>query len=289
MITWENYEEYMMMHADGELNPAEEQALMAFVNDNPELKKELAAYTMTKLVPDTVIVFENKESLLKTEDKRRVIGFPMWQRYGIAAGVAAILFISFYKFGGTHNELAMTKPLPGNQVAVTPGSDTGLHNHASQNVVAVNNNTTTTDPQRVKNSVVAVAQVEKRPGKTKTVINNPTQLRHNKPTDQIAETSHNDFIDKMNPSGMKEFPNTGIAAALPVVKEIATPPVVNEASEEKKTFLTKLSVDDLKKQGIETVATALVNGFDKISAVRQEIVATDINIKVVKRRLVISF
>ena len=57
MITWENYEEYIMMHADGELTPAEENALMAFVNEHPELKKELAAYELTRMTPDTTQEF----------------------------------------------------------------------------------------------------------------------------------------------------------------------------------------------------------------------------------------
>ena len=51
MISLENYEEYMILHADGELQPAEEQELMAFLDAHPELKAEMTAYDLTRLSP----------------------------------------------------------------------------------------------------------------------------------------------------------------------------------------------------------------------------------------------
>ena len=65
MVNLENYEEYMMMYADGELNEAETKALMDFVAANPGLAKELEAYSATKLVPDTTMVYANKDQLMK--------------------------------------------------------------------------------------------------------------------------------------------------------------------------------------------------------------------------------
>src|SRR5437762_2829903 len=98
MVTWENYEEYMIMHADGELQVAEERALMAFVEAHPELKSELAAFDTIRFTPDTTQVYADKAALLQPIPAKRVIAFPVWQRYSVAAGIAAIIFISVLKF-----------------------------------------------------------------------------------------------------------------------------------------------------------------------------------------------
>ena len=79
MVNLENYEEYMMMYADGELNEAETKALMDFVAANPELAKELEAYSATKLVPDTTMVYANKDQLMKAPPEGgRTIGRRTW-------------------------------------------------------------------------------------------------------------------------------------------------------------------------------------------------------------------
>src|ERR1700749_308533 len=97
MITRENYEEYIMMHVDGELQPAQEKALHNFLDQNPDLKNDLRAYQLTKSTPDNAIVFTAKRSLLKAPEKR-VIAFPVWVKYGIAAGIAVILFTTVFRF-----------------------------------------------------------------------------------------------------------------------------------------------------------------------------------------------
>ena len=85
------------MHADGELQPTEEQELMSFVDAHPELKSELALYNRTRLPADDTIVYAHKDSLLRDETPTRIIAFPLWKRYAIAAGIAALLFVSFFK------------------------------------------------------------------------------------------------------------------------------------------------------------------------------------------------
>jgi len=70
MVNLENYEEYMMMYADGELNEAETKALMDFVDANPELAKELEAYSATKLVPDTELTRREVQIIKLICDKK---------------------------------------------------------------------------------------------------------------------------------------------------------------------------------------------------------------------------
>ncbi|OSZ82326.1 hypothetical protein CAP35_03400 [Chitinophagaceae bacterium IBVUCB1] len=88
MVNKDNYEEYMMMYADGELNEAETTALLQYVDAHPALRKELEAYAAAKLVPDTTIVYADKEQLLKTAPaKGRTVGMQRWWMYAAAAAV----------------------------------------------------------------------------------------------------------------------------------------------------------------------------------------------------------
>lgn len=100
MVNLENYEEYMMMYADGELDEAETKALMDFVAANPELAKELEAYSATKLVPDTTMVYANKDQLMKAPPAGgRTIGMRTWWMYATAAAV--LLFaVTIFRQGG---------------------------------------------------------------------------------------------------------------------------------------------------------------------------------------------
>jgi hypothetical protein len=93
MVTWENYEEYMLLSADGELNEAEQVSLQAFIALNPELQKEFEAYSIARFVPDNMIVYQQKDLLLKEEPQKKTIAFKGWWAYSAAAGIAAIIGI----------------------------------------------------------------------------------------------------------------------------------------------------------------------------------------------------
>lgn len=95
MVNMDNYEEFMMLYADKELNTAEEQALLAFVEEHPELKTELNAYLSTQLYADTTIVFEDKEILLKKPAKGIVL-LHNWKFYAAAACALILLGTFFY-------------------------------------------------------------------------------------------------------------------------------------------------------------------------------------------------
>ena len=94
MVNMDNYEEYMMLYADKELNEAEEKALLAFVAKHPELGTELKAYTATQLQPDNAIVFGEKDTLLKKPAKRIALLYN-WKFYATAA-CALLLFGTFF-------------------------------------------------------------------------------------------------------------------------------------------------------------------------------------------------
>ncbi len=66
-ITRHNYEEYFILYLDNELSSADRREVELFVQQNPDLKAELDILFQSQLPVDTDVVFNGKESLLKTE------------------------------------------------------------------------------------------------------------------------------------------------------------------------------------------------------------------------------
>lgn len=62
-----NYEEFFILYLDNELTVEERRRVEDFAAANPDLKEELNLLLQSKLVPDTAIVFNSKEGLLKQE------------------------------------------------------------------------------------------------------------------------------------------------------------------------------------------------------------------------------
>ena len=60
-----NYEEYFILYLDNELGSEDRRMVEDFVQLHPDLREELDLLLQYKLVPDTHIVFEGKEELLK--------------------------------------------------------------------------------------------------------------------------------------------------------------------------------------------------------------------------------
>lgn len=101
MINKSNYEAFALDYLEGNLSATERREMEVFLQKNPAVAAELAEMKeMVTLVPDESIVFENKNSLLKTEGGARVI--PMhrrnWFRLSIAAA-AMFLLIGGYLAG----------------------------------------------------------------------------------------------------------------------------------------------------------------------------------------------
>ncbi len=66
-ITRHNYEEYFILYLDNELSSADRREVELFVQQNPDLKAELDILFQSQLSVDTDVVFNGKESLLKSE------------------------------------------------------------------------------------------------------------------------------------------------------------------------------------------------------------------------------
>ncbi|MBL7749275.1 MAG: hypothetical protein JNM19_17685 [Chitinophagaceae bacterium] len=64
-ITRHNYEEYFILYMDNELGSEDRRMVELFLQNNPDLKEELDSLLQYKMEPDTAIVFDGKEELLK--------------------------------------------------------------------------------------------------------------------------------------------------------------------------------------------------------------------------------
>lgn len=64
-INRNNYEEFFLLYIDGELPPAEKQAVEQFVLEHPDLGIELEMFRQTLLLPDEQMVFADKETLFR--------------------------------------------------------------------------------------------------------------------------------------------------------------------------------------------------------------------------------
>jgi len=88
----DNYQEYFLLYIDNELNESSRDAVEKFVLQHPQLQDEFSLLKQTVL-PQEKIVFHNKKSLYRKEERRVV--YLNWTRIAVAAamvGVAAVVW-----------------------------------------------------------------------------------------------------------------------------------------------------------------------------------------------------
>ena len=96
-VSLNNYEESLLSYIDNELTEQQRIAVEQFVNTNSAAKKELELLQQTKLQPET-IVFANKESLYRKEEKVRSLPVRWWRAAAailiLALGLTAVLVMN---------------------------------------------------------------------------------------------------------------------------------------------------------------------------------------------------
>ena len=96
-VSLNNSEESFLSYIDNELTAGEKAAVEQLVKINPSAKKELDLLLQTKLQPET-IVFANKESLYRKEEKIRSLPVRWWRAAAailiLALGLTAVLVMN---------------------------------------------------------------------------------------------------------------------------------------------------------------------------------------------------
>ena len=286
MVTWENYEEYMMMAADGELGETELQALQAFVAQHPELKQELAAYMATRLVPDAELVYENKEALMKKGGGGTMSLRNLWV-YGAAAAVILMVAITITKqkrneegpLPVAHNQTATPAP-------TTPDSAEELHSNP-------------VNPVTIEN-VAANKQPVKEEKKTP-VIKKPA----------TPAPAQNEYIAKQNPKPAENKTLPKPQSLQPVQEQEAEPqiavqepaytaPVIEKPAKEemiasantgkgpKEELPGWLPIREDKKEGAAIIANAVNEKLEKVKKLKDNFKNTDIAFRIGEREFIVK-
>ena len=293
MVNMENYEEYMMMEADGELNAEEQQALYAFLGEHPELMKELNAFKAAHLQADEELTYQFKDQLLKEDhttgrNKPNIIPFSprSWMTYGALAAGLALLVITIIKRqpNETASNLAAvqsnTKTIKDTQVSKTNAVPQELHStpknpiayeapkerNIKQSPVKKTTTTVAPAPQPVinPNNIAAQKQEPKMP-QQQPVINKVKDI-----TPEIKPT---------NPEPQKTIAN----AAKEENKSIA--PTIENEEKENKPLLAYLPMKVGQKEALGDLADAMEAKIEKVKNLKSQLKDSDISFKIGRREL----
>ena len=268
------------MRADSELTPAEEQELMTFVAAHPELGAELKAYDLTRLSPDEEVVYSEKESLLRSEPSKRVIAFPQWRRYAIAAGVALLVFVSFYKYREVNKsveDITVTHTIP-----VTPG-----------NVQPVVDTSASVLPRQEEAAKTGIATVT--PAQVPAAVPNHKQhkiipLVKEEKQEQVQEKEQGvaivkDTVVPVRSVGTVEAPPQIVKKTQPAdhVDTVIAAPVLpiaevqQQGKTKKKSLIDRLPIDESNKHQLKNLFRIAKSTYNGVSKAKQELDGGEIN------------
>lgn len=292
MVNMENYEEYMMMEADGELNAEEQQALYAFLEEHPELMKELNAFKAAHLPVDEELTYQFKDQLLKEELKREgnkpnIIPFGprSWMTYGALAAGLALLVVTIIK--RQPNETARSV------VTVQPGTTTIKDTLVSKtNAVPQELHSTPKNPvayeakqNPASQHIVPVKKTSPTIAPSPTPIVNPNNIAIEKheqraPQSPIIEKTKN-IIPEIKPDS--PLPQKTIA-------EVNTPenkPAAEMANAEKENnkLIAYLPMKDGQKEALGEIADAMEAKIEKVKNLKSQLKDSDISFKIGKKEL----
>ena len=145
-----NYEEWFVLYTDNELSDEQKLAVEKFAAANPSVQKELELFQKTKLQPEEDIVFLNKESLYRREEKVRVVSIKWWRMAAAAVlliGFSAVGYIMFnQKPTNNSGPVAGTGPSQTNTTSATASNtETAKISSAEQNAEEASSNNVTAE------------------------------------------------------------------------------------------------------------------------------------------------
>ena len=129
-----NYEEQLLNYIDDEVTAEERKEIEKFAGLYPAVQKELSLLQKTKLQPEAEIVFSDKSTLYRREEKVRVISMT-WFRVAVAAAIILIAGFATLKLVNT-NENGDIPPVvkiePQNDQPSNKKEDSSISNPGNQ-------------------------------------------------------------------------------------------------------------------------------------------------------------
>lgn len=277
MVNLENYEEYMMMYADGELNEAETKALMDFVAANPGLAKELEAYSATKLVPDTTMVYANKDQLMKAPPAGgRTIGMRTWWMYAAAAAVLLFAVTIFRQGGDTPDSPAVASNTPASTqpVSTQPTQTPVIENKTEKDSNREELHSNPVGPVNHENNI---ANAKSKKQKVKTVVEEQQkeEIRIAKEEKTIPAPQQPAYKTENEPvqqviAQQTEKPNK-------VEETNETTEEINQPQKQRRRLIDLLPISKNKKEGASMIASAVTK---RVENVTENLKDTDIKFKI---------
>ncbi|MER3498779.1 MAG: hypothetical protein C4308_09185 [Chitinophagaceae bacterium] len=233
-INQTNYQEYLLLNIDGELNEADHTELEKYLDLHPQAKQEMALLQKAKLQSEA-IVYPYKDELYRYENRKPVVAMRWW-RLAAAAVLLIAAGTTVYKLTNTNQPVAepvvaKTNPAPAKTVTtnVTDKQSTPVENNNSKNQITkavteqkqqataysiAKNNSEKSSKEKQDNNlatpsqerILAINQLNEnisnnqKPAVEKQLINlNPTK-------------SNNDFAVQSNPSVKQSFTKADVTS-----------------------------------------------------------------------------
>ncbi|RYD59497.1 MAG: hypothetical protein EOP56_01135 [Sphingobacteriales bacterium] len=281
MVTWENYEEYMLLDADGELNETEQVCLQAFIALHPELQKEQELYSAVRFAPDTTQLYQQKDLLLKEEPQKKTIAFKGWWAYGAAAGIAAIIGIWALKQPAQQplvvdNTPAKVAPLVAVASEVKEPKD--IHSSPVKTVTVENT---------IKRQPAAIVQTKKKnnevPANTQKVIQPVTEPKVVTPQPETIAQASKEMEKTFRLQDPEPKTNTQ-PEVLPVEPIVTEPNTVELKT--RRSGIDVLALLDVKEsQGVADVKDAISAKLEQAKDIKNKIKGTDVSLRIGKKEL----
>jgi hypothetical protein len=221
-VTINNYQEWMLLYIDNELTPVQKNNVEQFIQTNSSVKEELTLLLKAKLQPEQ-IVFANKQTLYRREEKVRVVPFRWWRAAAVlilALGLTAVLVLNnkptLGKDGVAKNQPVLKEDKGNNKSLVKINSENSViapvnKENAPVNEIAVADNVK--EPiapivkQNVKNNIAKNSNTvikDKTPANISTPVKKEEQVLvvdyNNKPSNNLPLPVNNPNINKSNVS-----------------------------------------------------------------------------------------
>lgn len=276
MVTMKNYEEFILLYIDNELNAEEEQSLLALAAQHPEVSAELELYQSVKLQPDTTATYGDVSGLLKEEPASKTIAFGNWKTYAAAACVLLAVCIFFFNSNTSEPEILTAQNTVDNRPATpeqaTIAEEADKHTQPSKaEPLPLAQEDTKQSQLRPKQPVAHIAmETKKQPVKEQVVITpDPVEpvivKKENTAEKTIAKTiapKKESITNKDKPIVATKKELQSIAAEEPTKPVIEDEPVLASTEEPKEKKLISVSgplnssIANIFKKKIETAKNA---------------------------------
>lgn len=138
-ISLNNYEEQFLLYVDNELDAVSKEKIETFVLQHPALQESFTLLKQTRLEPET-IVFADKKSLYRKEEKERPVFYLYWQRIAVAAALIGAAVLTWPLFSDNSTVIQPVAKLAPVNNTVTPKSKEEVTGQDNNNTPVLTNN-----------------------------------------------------------------------------------------------------------------------------------------------------